>query len=97
VDLEHLARQTGGNDALAREVLRMFLDGIPGDMAKLKAAVGKERGEAAHLIVGSARAIGAMRVGQAAAAVEAGAGVLGELETAIDEARAFLAAYLSRI
>jgi hypothetical protein len=38
-----------------------------------------------------------MRVGQAAAAVEAGAGVLGELETAIDEARAFLAAYLSRI
>jgi HPt (histidine-containing phosphotransfer) domain-containing protein len=95
VDLEHLARQTGGNVALGREVLQMFLEGVPSDLAKLKAASGTERREAAHLILGSARAIGAGAVAQAAAAVEAGQGDLGELEGSLAEARRFIAAYLA--
>jgi HPt (histidine-containing phosphotransfer) domain-containing protein len=96
VDLDHLARQAGGSTALAREVLRLFLDGIPGDFAKLKAATGKDRAEAAHLIVGSARAIGAGRVAAAAAAIEAGDKNLSNLESALDEARRFISAYLGR-
>jgi HPt (histidine-containing phosphotransfer) domain-containing protein len=95
VDLQHLARQTGGNDALGREVLKMFVDGVPADLARLKAAAGKERCEAAHLILGSARAIGAGAVAAAAGAVEAGEGSVDTLEAALAEARTFIAAYLS--
>jgi HPt (histidine-containing phosphotransfer) domain-containing protein len=96
VDLQHLARQTGGNEALGREVLGMFLDGVPGDLARLRAAAGAERREAAHLIVGSARAIGAGEVGRAAAAIEAGSDDFAALEAAIHAVREFIAAYLSR-
>jgi HPt (histidine-containing phosphotransfer) domain-containing protein len=96
VDLAHLARQTAGNDALGREVLRLFLDGTPADFARLKAATGRERSEVAHLILGSARAIGADAVSKAAAAVEAGDRNLSNLENALAEARRFIAAYLAR-
>jgi HPt (histidine-containing phosphotransfer) domain-containing protein len=95
VDLEHLSRQTGGNEGLGREVLRMFLSSIPADLTRLKMAAGKERREAAHLILGSARAIGAVAVAEAAAAIEAGQANLAELEAAVADARQFIAAYLS--
>ncbi|MEJ0013327.1 MAG: Hpt domain-containing protein [Bauldia sp.] len=96
VDLAHLARQTGGNEALGRDVLRMFLEGSPADFARLARATGTERREAAHLILGSARAIGAGAVATAAAAVEAGDQNLSNLEAALAAANQFIAAYLSR-
>jgi HPt (histidine-containing phosphotransfer) domain-containing protein len=95
VDLGQLSRQAGGNDALAREVLRMFIDGMPEDLARLKAASGAAQREAAHLIVGSARAIGAGAVARAAGAVEAGGGDVAALEAALDEARRFIRAHLA--
>lgn len=96
VDLAHLTRQTGGNEALGREVLRMFLDGSMGDFQRLKLAAGTERREVAHLIRGSARAIGADAVAEAAAAVEAGEQNLSNLEAALRGANQFIAGYLSR-
>ena len=95
VDLAHLARQTGGNDALGREVLRMFMDGTVDDLERLRLASGTERREIAHLIVGSARAIGAGSVAEAAAAVDAGGDSLSGLDEALTAANRFIAAYLS--
>ena len=96
VDLAHLARQTGGNDVLGRDVLRMFMEGTVDDFQRLKQASGSERREVAHLILGSARAIGAGAVAQAAAAVETGDQNLSNLEAALTAANQFIATYLSR-
>lgn len=100
IDLDHLARQTGGDHDLAREVLTLFLTRAAIDLDRLKAAAGGERSEVAHLIVGSARAIGAGKVARLAAALAQGGGgearELAELEAAITEARRFVSQYLSR-
>ncbi len=100
VDLAHLARQTGGDRALEREVLALFIGRSAIDLDRLKAAAaGDARREAAHLMVGSARAIGAVRVSRLAAAVEEAAEGpcdLADLEAAVAEARAFVADYLAR-
>jgi HPt (histidine-containing phosphotransfer) domain-containing protein len=96
IDLAQLSRQAGNDDRLARDVLRMFHEGAPGDLKKLKAATGVARREAAHLILGSARAIGAGEVAAAASAIEAGSNDIKRLDAAIDAARAFIAAYLAR-
>jgi HPt (histidine-containing phosphotransfer) domain-containing protein len=74
IDLVHLARQTMGDKALEAEVLRMFARQIRvclhdiggGDPDKVKAAL--------HLLKGSAHAVGAFPVAEAAAACEARAG-----------------------
>ncbi len=95
IDLDHLARQAGGNDELARHVLRLFCDRTPQDFERLKALSGRERQEAAHLIVGSARAIGAAELAYYAAAIEAGGADLAALEAALAEAEAFATIYLA--
>jgi HPt (histidine-containing phosphotransfer) domain-containing protein len=94
VDLAHLAAQTGGDRALEAEVLRMFAARSLADLARLKASAPAARRDIAHLIVGSARAIGAGEVARLAAAIEAGEGDPHLLEVAIDEARTFIAEYL---
>jgi len=100
VDLDHLARQTGGDDALAREVLGLYVERSASDLDRLKAAAaGEARREAAHRMVGSARAIGAVTVARLAAAVEQAAEApcdLADLEAAVAEARAFVADHLAR-
>ncbi len=100
VDLDHLARQTGGDRALEREVLALYLERSAIDLDRLRVATTDDaRREAAHLMVGSARAIGAMSVARLAAAVEAAADGpcdLAEIEAAVAEARAFVADYLGR-
>ncbi len=70
IDLNHLRRMTLGDDSLEREVLEMFsaqssrllgaLANLPADSATL-----------AHTLKGSARAIGAFAVADAAAELEA--------------------------
>ena len=94
VDLAHLSAQTGGDRPLEAEVLRMFAARSLADLARLKAAAPAARRDIAHLIVGSARAIGAGEVARLAAAIEAGEGDAHLLEVAIDEARTFIAEYL---
>ena len=71
IDLVHLARQTFGSAELEREVLRLFvLQG--GELVRriADAADPIERAEIAHRLKGSARAIGANRVGRLAEALE---------------------------
>lgn len=96
VDLHHLATQTGGDNVLEAEVLRLFADRSVADLARLKAAAPAARPAVAHLLVGSARAIGAEDVAARARAVEAGEGDIAPLEQAIAEARAFIARYLGQ-
>jgi HPt (histidine-containing phosphotransfer) domain-containing protein len=95
VDFDQLNRQTGGDDALAREVLNLFLAHAPLDMARLTAARDSERSAFAHRLVGSARGVGAARVARLAASVEAGAeGDIPALEDALAEAVGFIKAHL---
>jgi HPt (histidine-containing phosphotransfer) domain-containing protein len=71
VDLRTLAAQTGGDRRLEREVLSLFLAKAESDFARIAAArtVG-ERRQAAHSLIGSAGAIGAVDVTARARAVE---------------------------
>lgn len=71
VDLIHLARQTFGSADLEREVLRLFVQQGGGLVRRIAdAASANERAEQAHRLKGSARAIGATRVGQLAEVLE---------------------------
>ena len=65
IDIEHLKRMTLGDASLEREVLAMFSAqavGLIGALATLPA----DAGALAHTLKGSARAIGAFRVADAA-------------------------------
>jgi HPt (histidine-containing phosphotransfer) domain-containing protein len=94
VDLSQLALQTQGDTVLEHEVLRLFADRVGSDFDRLAAAPAGARREVAHLIVGSARAIGAEDVARLAKAVELGGGDLDALRAAIDAARRFIVNYL---
>jgi HPt (histidine-containing phosphotransfer) domain-containing protein len=70
VDFEHLERQTHGDAALEHEVLQLFdrqCERLGADIAGPDAG---RRVEAAHALVGAARAIGAWDVADLARAVE---------------------------
>ncbi|MDI4233099.1 Hpt domain-containing protein [Bradyrhizobium sp. 31Argb] len=69
IDLAHLARMSLGDAALEREVLSLFV----AQSAKLIAALAtlpQDARELAHKLKGSARAIGAFAVADAAAGLE---------------------------
>ena len=102
IDLSHLERMTLGDAGLEREVLAMFsaqsaqlleaLSGLPAEAAAL-----------AHTLKGSAKAIGAFAVGEAASRLEAtlvGGGnpdeALAELGEAVALARTAIDAMLRR-
>ena len=72
LDFTHLARQTLGDSVLEREILQLFrrqsttlLEGIDNPLSRERQVV------AAHTLKGSARAVGAWRVADAAGSVEA--------------------------
>jgi HPt (histidine-containing phosphotransfer) domain-containing protein len=69
IDLEHLRRMTLGDAGLEREVLAMFA-GQTARLIEAMAALPKEAAEQAHTLKGSARAIGAFAVADAAEAFE---------------------------
>lgn len=83
IDMAHLARMTLGDERLTREVLTMFAAQALRLVGTL-AALPPEAGALAHTLKGSARAIGAFAVADAAAALEAA------LENGEDPARALL-------
>jgi len=69
IDLTHLRRMTLGDAALEREVLAIFIsqsDHLMGALKKLPA----EADALAHTLTGAARAIGASRVADCAAALQ---------------------------
>ncbi|MEA2837717.1 MAG: hypothetical protein QOD89_2267 [Bradyrhizobium sp.] len=102
VDIAHLRRMTLGDARLEREVLAMFA----GQAARLigaLAALPADAAEIAHTLNGSARAIGAFRVAEAAEAFEAemrGGGepsaALALLQQAIEQACSAIGAMLRR-
>ncbi len=104
VDLVHLARQTLGDRALEIELLSLFDRQSALTVRQLKAASGaaqrKARGDLAHLLKGSARAVGAVRVAAAALAYEDRLATvseppIGPLAEAVEEARAAIADLLA--
>lgn len=74
VDLDHLARYTGGEATLNAEILRLFDGQVNGMVGELRAVLASRDGrrwkEIAHTIKGAARGVGAFRMGDAAAAAE---------------------------
>lgn len=68
IDLQHLSEQTFGNAELEAEVLRLFVKQSRDCLERLQTA---PDARTAHLLLGSARGIGAVTVASAAAALEA--------------------------
>jgi HPt (histidine-containing phosphotransfer) domain-containing protein len=102
IDFEHLKRMTLGDAGLEQEVLAMFAAQSVKLMAALAAAPA-DAGALAHTLKGSARAIGAVGVAEAAARLEAvlanGAdpsSLVTELGDAVALARAAIEAVLRR-
>jgi HPt (histidine-containing phosphotransfer) domain-containing protein len=102
IDMDHLKRMTLGDESLEREVLAMFSAqsvSLIGALAVLPA----EARELVHTLKGSARAVGAFAVADAAADLEAAltnsgdpAEALAELKDAVAQARAAIDALLRR-
>jgi HPt (histidine-containing phosphotransfer) domain-containing protein len=102
IDIEHLQRMTLGDASLEREVLAMFSAqavGLIGSLATLPA----DTGALAHTLKGSARAIGAFAVAEAARCLETAiqngddpTEALAELSDAVAQARSAIDAILRR-
>ena len=74
IDLDHLARYTGGDKTLNAEILKLF-DGQVSAMDGQLLGVLEQRDarkwrEVTHTITGAARGVGAFAMGEAAAAAE---------------------------
>ena len=102
IDLGHLKRMTLGDDSLEREVLAMF-SAQSARLIGTLAALPAEAGELAHTLKGSARAVGAFAVADAADALESVLAhgedpteALAELADAVTQARTAIDAQLRR-
>ncbi len=74
IDLDHLARYTGGEKTLNAEILKLFDCQVTEMVGQLNAVIevrdAKRWREIAHTIKGAARGVGAFGMGEAAAAAE---------------------------
>ena len=102
IDFEHLSRMTLGDAGLEQEVLAMFSVQTANLLEQL-AALPADSSVLAHTLKGSARAIGAMAVADAAARLEAAiaagfdpTSALADLDDAIAQTRAVIDAVLRR-
>jgi HPt (histidine-containing phosphotransfer) domain-containing protein len=102
IDFEHLSRMTLGDAGIEQEVLAMFVAQSTTLVSTL-AAMPADASALAHTLKGSARAIGAFAVGDAAARLEAAiargfdtSAALAELGETVAEARAAIEAVLRR-
>jgi HPt (histidine-containing phosphotransfer) domain-containing protein len=102
IDVEHLKRMTLGDASLEREVLAMFSAQSVGLIGKLK-SLPADAGTLVHTLKGSARAIGAFAVADAAAGLETALSnggdpsqALTELNDAVAQARSAVDAMLRR-
>ena len=104
VDLAHLSRYTLGNQALEQEVLELFCTQSVVYLDQLRAAMSdKPWKDIAHSLKGSASAVGAWRVAQAAKRAEElqGDGLMqfraariDEIEASLREAEAYIVSVL---
>lgn len=102
IDFEHLRRMTLGDESLEREVLAMF-SAQAANLIRTLAALPSDVGALAHTLKGSARAIGATAVADAAALLETvlqngddPAPALAGLDDAVAQARAAIDQILHR-
>jgi HPt (histidine-containing phosphotransfer) domain-containing protein len=102
IDFEHLSRMTLGDAGLEQEVLAMFVAQST-TLVSTIAAMPADASALAHTLKGSARAIGAFSVADAAARLEAAiargfdtSAALAELGETVAEARAAIEAVLRR-
>ena len=102
IDFDHLQRMTLGDAGIEREVLRMF-SAQSAMLVETLTAMPSDAGTLAHTLKGSARAIGAFAVADAAERLEtvlAGGSdptaALARLGEAVAEARAAIEAVLRR-
>ena len=86
IDFEHLSRMTLGDPALECEVLTMFMTQSAKLLDQL-VALPPEAGSLAHTLKGSARAIGAFAVAEAAAGLETALAEQGDARSALDGLR----------
>ena len=99
IDAAHLKRMTLGDVGVEREALAMFASQV-GRLMETPAAPGAATLALAHTLKGSARAIGAFAVADAAEALESAgepgerASAMAALEQALAEARAAIAVML---
>lgn len=71
IDIDHLARQTGGDHELERELLHLFAQQCVAHLRTIHASADPQaRIDAAHTLKGAARAIGAWQVADAADRIE---------------------------
>lgn len=71
LDREHLARYTLGDPALEREILYLFIGQLPATLASLQdCGCRGDWVQVTHTIKGSARAVGAWRLAEAAERAE---------------------------
>ena len=102
IDIAHLRRMTLGDAALEREVLTMF----SAQASRLAGALAEKPADAsalAHTLKGSARAVGAFALGDAAAHLETlirtgrdTADAMSDLDSAVGEAKSAIEALLRR-
>jgi HPt (histidine-containing phosphotransfer) domain-containing protein len=102
IDFEHLNRMTLGDAGLEQEVLAMFV-AQSARLVRMLATIPPDAGALAHTLKGSARAIGAFAVADAADRLEAAiargidaSAALAELGEAVAEARAAIEPVLRR-
>ena len=107
IDLEHLARYTGGEKSLNAEILQLFDGQVTGMVAELNALLisrdGRRWREIAHTIKGAARGVGAFGMGEAAAKAEPvnpadgsqAKAAIEKLESEAQTVRAFIRSYLA--
>lgn len=102
IDMDHLRRMTMGDSAVEREVLAMFA-AQAAELVERLAAAPADADRLAHTLKGSARAIGAFRVAEAAADLELAlrseqptAGPIRALRGAVAEARGVIDGLLKR-
>lgn len=107
IDLDHLARYTGGEKDLNGEILRLFDSQISSMVAELNGLLrtpdGKRWREIAHTIKGAARGVGAFEMGEAAARAEPvdpanrpeAQAAVAKLESEAETVRAFISSYLA--
>ncbi len=107
IDLDHLARYTGGDKAINAEVMRLF-DGQATELVArlqtiLDARDAKSWKEVTHTLKGAARGIGAFEMGDAAAHCEPvdlsdrvrAEAAIAALKARSDAVQAFIQAYLA--
>ncbi len=103
IDLDHLAHMTLGERGLEHDVLALFEQQAGMLLARMAGEAPSAIAAHAHILIGSARGIGAWKVAAAAEAVERLAGTAGpsslsaaisELAVAVTQARAAIAELL---